>query len=52
MFESSYEQYFKHKIDNHETVKKDISDKHIEIEKDLAIYTNNIEIIEILEKAL
>lgn len=51
IFESSYEQYFKHKIDNHETVKKDILDKHIEIEKDLATHIKNIEIIETLEKS-
>lgn len=50
-FESFYEQYFKHKIDNPEKVKKDISDKHIEIEKDLVTYTKSIEIIEILEKS-
>lgn len=51
-FESFYEQYFKHKIDNPEKVKKDISDKHIEIEKDLVTYTKSLEIIEILEKSI
>ncbi|MCG3692500.1 hypothetical protein L5F51_04825 [Aliarcobacter butzleri] len=50
-FESLYEQYFKQKIDNPKKVKKDISDKHIEIEKDLVIYKKSIEIIEILEKS-
>ena len=49
--ESSYEQYFKHKIDNPENVKKDISDKQAELEKNLATYTKNIEIINILEKS-
>lgn len=52
IFESFYEQYFKHKIDNPEKVKKDISDKHIEIEKDLVTFTKSIEIIEILEKSI
>lgn len=51
IFESSYEQYFKHKIDNHEMVKKDISEKHTQIEKDLAVHIKNIEIIETLEKS-
>lgn len=51
IFESSYEQYFKHKFENTENVKKDILDKQIEIENDLAILTKSIEIIDILEKS-
>lgn len=50
-FESAYEQYFKHKVNIPETVKKDILDKNIQIEKDLTTHTKSIEIIEILEKS-
>lgn len=50
-FESAYEQYFKDKVDNPEKVKKDISDKQIEIEKDLETYKKSIEIIDTLEKS-
>ena len=49
--EAAYELYFKHKIENIENVKKDISDKQIEIEKDLLVYIKNTEIIDVLEKS-
>lgn len=49
-FESSYEKYFNNKIENQESVKKDISKKQIELGEELKVYVKNIEIIEFLEK--
>lgn len=49
-FESSYEKYFNNRIENQESVKKDISKKQIELGEELKVYVKNIEIIEFLEK--
>ena len=50
-FEFSYEEYFKNKINNMVTVKKDITDKKIALEKELTTFKKNIETIDILEKS-
>ena len=50
IFESSYEKYFNNKIENQESVKRDISKKQSELEQGLKVYVKNIEIIEFLEK--
>lgn len=50
IFESSYEKYFNNKIENQESVKRDISKKQSELEQSLKVYVKNIEIIEFLEK--
>lgn len=51
IFETTYEQYFKNKIDNQESVKEDTLKKQTEIEESLKVHSKSIEIIETLEKS-